>query len=215
VHTRRLEALSDSTFAVALTLLIFDVRVPRPQIHGVTHDLWFGEWPHYLGYVVSFLVIGMMWINHHAVFRMVRRIDNACLVLNLVFLALIVFIPFPTQTLTTYLAAYPQRGDVVAAFYGLTLAACTLVLAVLWHHIERHPELLHRRDDPGALHRLTRRLYVTPVLYAAAAAVSLLNHWLGLGLYALVAGGYLLYTGTRALPPEPVDPDGTPAGLEV
>ena len=69
--------------------------------------------------------------------------------------------------------------------------------------------------DPGALHRLTRRLYVTPVLYAAAAAVSLLNHWLGLGLYALVAGGYLLYTGTRALPPEPVDPDGTPAGLEV
>jgi uncharacterized membrane protein len=215
MHTRRLEALSDSTFAVALTLLLFDLRVPQPQVHGVTHDLWFGQWPHYLGFVVSFLVIGMIWINHHAIFRMVRRVDNAVLVLNLAFLSLIVFIPFPTQTLTTYLAAYPQKGDTVAAFYGLSLAACTLVLAVLWHHIERHPELLHRRDDPAVLHRLTRRLYVTPVLYAAAAAISLLNHWLGLTLYALVAGGYLLHTGTRGLPAASEGPDGTPADLEL
>jgi uncharacterized membrane protein len=198
VNTRRLEALSDSTFAVALTLLIFDVRVPAPRIGGVTHDLWFGEWPHYIGYAVSFLVIGMIWMNHHAVFRMVRRVDNTAMVLNLAFLGLIVFIPFPTQTLATYLAAYPQQGDFVAAFYGLILAAATLVLAILWHHLERHPQLLHRGDDPVALHRLTRRLYLTPVLYVAAAGLSLLNHWVGMALYVVIACGYLLHTGTRA-----------------
>ena len=218
MHTRRLEALSDSTFAVAMTLLIFDVRVPQPRVNGVTSDLWFHEWPHYLGYLVSFLVIGMVWINHHSVFRMVRRMDHTTMVLNLAFLGLIVFIPFPTQTLTTYLAAYPQKGDIVASFYGLCLAAATLALAVLWHHLERHPELLHLHDDPAALHRLTGRLYVTPALYAAAAVISLVNHWLGLGLYALVAVGYLLHTGTRGFPtgmpdpdPDP-DPDGTSAG---
>jgi uncharacterized membrane protein len=198
VNTRRLEALSDSTFAVALTLLIFDVRVPVPRVDGVTHDLWFGQWPHYIGYIVSFLVIGMIWMNHHAVFRMVRRVDNTSMVLNLAFLGLIVFIPFPTQTLATYLAAYPQQGDFVAAFYGLILAAATLVLAILWHHLERHPQLLHRGDDPSALHRLTQRLYLTPVLYVVAAALSLLNHWVGMVLYVAIACGYLLHTGTRA-----------------
>ncbi|MGO9027124.1 MAG: TMEM175 family protein [Acidimicrobiales bacterium] len=200
MHTRRLEALSDSTFAVALTLLIFDVRVLRPRVNGVTHDLWFGEWPHYIGYLVSFSVIGMIWINHHSVFRMVRRIDNTGMVLNLAFLGLIVFIPFPTQTLATYLAAYPQRGDFVATFYGLCLAACTLVLAVLWHHLERRPDLLRRGDDPVVLSRLTRRLYMTPALYAAAAGLSLLNHWVGIALYVGIACGYLLHTGTRAFP---------------
>jgi uncharacterized membrane protein len=197
---RRTEALSDSTFAVAMTLLIFDVRVPVPRLHGVSHDLWFNEWPHYVGYVVSFVVIGMIWMNHHSVFRMIRRIDHAGMVINLGFLGLIVFIPFPTQTMATYLATYPDQGDFVVGFYGLALAASTLVLAVLWHHLARRPGLLRPGDDPVALKRLTRQLYVTPVLYVVAAGLAVLDHWVGVVAYLVIACGYLLHTGTRAFP---------------
>ncbi len=216
MHLHRVEALSDSTFAVALTLLIFDVRVERPRVNGVSHDLWFNEWPHYVGYLVSFVVIGMIWMNHHAVFRMLRRIDHTGMVLNLALLGLVVFIPFPTQTLATYLAAYPQRGDLVTSFYGLMLAACTLMLAVLWHHLERRPDLLRSGDDPTTLRHLTRRLYVTPLLYLAAAALSLLDHWVGVVLYAAIACGYLLHTGTRAFPSEADEstPDAGVGGVD-
>src|ERR1019366_5915895 len=141
MNPRRTEALSDSTFAVAMTLLIFDVRMPTPRFHGTAHDLWFNEWPHYTGYAVSFTVIGMIWMNHHSVFRMIRRIDHTGMVMNLGFLGLIVFIPFPTQIMATYLVSHPSRGDFVASFYGLSLAAATLVLALLWHHLARRLDL--------------------------------------------------------------------------
>lgn len=200
MNPRRTEALSDGTFAVAMTLLIFDVRLPvvPPSTHGVAHDLWFGEWYHYLGYLVSFVVIGMLWLNHHSVFRRLHRVDHTTMVLNLGLLGLIVFIPFPTQVLAAYLVTTPSIGDTVAVFYGMILAAATLALAVLWHHLARHPELLKPGAGRHDLRLLTRRLYVTPVLYALSAGVAGLNHWAGVVLYLLIACVYILHTGTKA-----------------
>ena len=202
MKTRRTEALSDSTFAVAMTLLIFDVRVPVGGYHarGVAHDLWFSEWYHYLGYLVSFVVIGMIWMNHHSIFRLLRRIDHTGMVLNLGLLGVVVFLPFPTQLLAIYLVSHPNLGDVVAVFYGLSLAAATLMMAVLWHHLARRPELLHPDVEPAALGQLTRRLYLTPVLYVVATGIAAIDHWAGVGLYLAIACVYVLHTGTRAFP---------------
>ena len=157
MKTRRTEALSDSTFAVAMTLLIFDVRLPAAKGYSdtVAHELWFNEWFHYLGYVVSFAVVGMIWMNHHSIFRLLRRIDHTGMVLNLTLLGFVVFLPFPTQLLAVHLVNDGNVGDVVAVFYGLSLAAATLSLAVLWHHLSRHPELLHPGVDRDAVHART------------------------------------------------------------
>lgn len=204
----RTEALSDGTFAVAMTLLIFDVRLPDVRVGhhlgGVAHDLWFQEWSHYLGYVVSFAVVGMIWLCHHTIFRMLRGIDHTGIILNLGLLALVVFVPFPTQVMAAYLASHDHEEMYVAAFYGLSLGATTLMLAVLWHHVSRGRRLIEPWIPDDAVRRLTRRYYTTPVLYLVATAISLAVPALGLVLFLVIACGYLLHTGTRAAPQRPI-----------
>lgn len=202
MNPRRMEALSDSTFAVAMTLLIFDVRLPAAKVHTLGHDLWDGAWPHYLGYVVSFMVIGVIWINHHTIFRLARGIDHRVMVLNLALLGLVVFIPFPTQVLALYLAEGSARDTTLAtAFYGLSLSAATCMLAILWHTVSRR--LLHSWVGDGEVRQLTRRYYLTPLLYLVGTAVALINATAGIVVFLVVGGGYLLHTGTQAAPASP------------
>ena len=226
MNPRRVEALSDSAFAVALTILIFDVRVPDTgshPAHGLAHDLWFGRWPHYLGYLISFAVVGMLWLCHHTIFRMVEAIDHAGLVLNLALLASVVFVPFPTQVMAAYIDAGDQSERWAGVFYGLTLMVTTLLLAVLWHHVSRRG-LIEPWIQKDATRRLTRRYYVTPVLYAGATGIAAANLDAGLVLFLVIACVYLLDTGTRAAPRHPEhrhrhrtatdDPEAQPTGVE-
>jgi uncharacterized membrane protein len=205
VNPRRTEALTDSTFAVAMTLLIFDVRLPAPKIHTLGYDLWFNTWPHYLGYAISFLVIGMIWMSHHTIFRLVRAIDHRVMVLNLVLLGLVVFIPFPTQILALYISqGTASQKELAVAFYGLSLAVATLLLAVLWHSICRRNLVQPWVTEPE-MRRVKRRYYLTPVLYLAATGLALVDDRLGIGLFLVIGCGYLLHTGTRVAPPHPDD----------
>ena len=205
VNPRRTEALSDSTFAVAMTLLIFDVRLPAPRIHNLGRDLWFNAWPHYLGYAISFTVIGMIWVSHHTIFRLVRAIDHRAMVVNLALLGLVVFIPFPTQVLALYISqGTTSQKELAVAFYGLSLAAATLMLAVLWHSMSR-PALVRTRVGADELKRITRRYYFTPVLYLAATGLALVDDRVGIVLFLVIGSGYLLHTGTRVAPPHPDD----------
>jgi uncharacterized membrane protein len=205
VNAGRTEALSDSTFAVAMTLLVFDLRLPVPKIHTLGYDLWFNTWPHYLGYVISFMVIGMIWLSHHTVFRLVRGIDHRTMLLNLALLGVVVFIPFPTQILAVYIHGGSHAQVALAvAFYGLTLALATFMLAALWHSLWRRG-LIEPWVTPDDVRHITRRYYLTPVLYLVATALALIDGRLGIVLFLLVGGGYLLHTGTQVAPPHPED----------
>ncbi len=204
VNPRRTEALSDSTFAVAMTLLIFDVRLPVPVQHTLGHDLWFYTWPHYLGYVLSFVVIGMIWVSHHTIFRLIVAIDHRAMVLNLALLGLVVFIPFPTQILAIYVnQGTGSQQELAVAFYGLSLAAATFMLAVLWHAARHRRRLIQPWVKEDELRRMTRRYYLTPALYVVATGLALVDFRLGLALFLVVGCGYLLHTGTRVAPTRP------------
>lgn len=99
VEKTRLEAFSDGVFAVAITLLVLDLRVPRDaQPGGLGHALN-DLWPNYASYVVSFFIIGIIWVNHHAMLGFIRRVDRTLLFLNLLLLLFIALIPFPTALL--------------------------------------------------------------------------------------------------------------------
>ena len=124
----RIVFFSDAVFAIAITLLALEIRLP-PMPEAVTNGALLaalaGLWPRYLSYMISFLAIGMMWIAHHRAFRHVHRYSERLLLLNILFLLLIGFLPFPTAVIGEY-------GNAVGTiFYAAAMAAAGLMFALL------------------------------------------------------------------------------------
>src|SRR5256714_2160676 len=121
----RVEAFSDAVIAVAITLLALDLRVPDPAAPGsLAHHLG-QQWPSYAAYVVSFLTIGIIWINHHAMIRRLRAVDHSMLVLNLLLLLCIGALPFTTALIAEYLRA-SQGQHLAAAIYACSFLAMSV-----------------------------------------------------------------------------------------
>src|SRR5580704_1139247 len=135
-ETARIEAFSDGVYAIAVTLLVLDVHVPdfaeSTRMGGLASALAH-EWPTYLAYVISFLTILIMWINHHRLFHLIRRRDHTLLILNGLLLMGIKLIPFPTALLAKYmLTDYVKTATVVFAGSYLFIA---VLYNLLWRHI--------------------------------------------------------------------------------
>jgi uncharacterized membrane protein len=109
-ETGRLEAFSDGVFAVAITLLVLNIRIPGIDLPpGKLPDdtnLWpalLNEWPMLAAYTTSFATIGVMWLNHHRLYVHIKRTNTVLMLLNLLLLLVIVFIPVPTALLAEYI----------------------------------------------------------------------------------------------------------------
>jgi uncharacterized membrane protein len=138
-ETGRVEAFSDGVFAIAITLLVLEIRVEDYD------HLWRAlahQWPAYLAYVTSFLTVGSVWIAHHGLFVRLRYIDPTLLRLNLLLLMAAAFLPFPTGVLAEALKASESAERAAVVFYG----GCALVIELLLRASERyaaaHPELM-------------------------------------------------------------------------
>src|SRR5436309_14245655 len=118
METNRVEAFSDGVFAIAITLLILTISVPSHGEH-LGHEL-IDLWPSYVAYAVSFLTIGIMWVNHHTLFRNFARVDRPLLLLNILLLMLIAFVPFPTRVAAEFVHSEGNRRE-AAFLYGLTM----------------------------------------------------------------------------------------------
>jgi uncharacterized membrane protein len=140
----RVEAFSDGIFAIAATLLILNVQVPRVSGSGGLGQQLLELWPSYVAYGASFITIGVMWLNHHALFARVARVDRTLVMLNLLMLGVIAFLPFPTQVLGTRIGI-PGDATPAALLYAITgiLIAAGYGGVYLW--IGSHQELLHER----------------------------------------------------------------------
>jgi len=130
---QRLEAFSDGVFAIAITLLILDVRVPRdlPQTTRLA-DAMLAAWPNYFAFLTSFATIGIMWMNHHRLFRIIARADHALLIWNGLLLLGITFVPFPTALIAEYIQRPDQRT--AAMVLGGTYVFLALMFNGLWWH---------------------------------------------------------------------------------
>ncbi|MBX3591024.1 MAG: DUF1211 domain-containing protein [Burkholderiaceae bacterium] len=157
--TERAAALSDGLFSIAATLLVIDVRLPA----GAGEFRWamLAEIaPRILGYLISFLVIGQLWVAHHRKLRLVERIDARGLWLNLLFLMFVAFIPFPTAVLSEH----GNRDAVV--LYALTIVAASSMLILLWAHLGRHRAWLVQRDTLAEdVRREGLRTMVVPAVF--------------------------------------------------
>jgi uncharacterized membrane protein len=162
----RLIFFSDAVFAIAITLVALDIRLPASGESPSNAQLFkqlLGLWPKYLAYAISFLAIGTFWLGHHRRFRFIRRYDRGLSMLNLLFLMVIAFIPFPTSVIS-------ESGNRTATiFYALTMILGGLVLAALWWYASWH----NRLTDPGLDARQVRRQFVPMLLTVALFVLSI------------------------------------------
>jgi uncharacterized membrane protein len=184
--TARLETFSDGVFAIAATLLILDLKLDGQG--SVTHQL-LHLWPSYAAYAISFVTIGIMWINHHALFRQVARVDRTFLAINVLFLMVIAFIPFPTHVLAAHLH---HDAKAAAFFYGLTSIAMAAAFASVWFYAAIGRRLIAPEADQRTISGISRAFLPGIPLYTLATFSSLLSAWLALGLYAAFAAFYVL-----------------------
>jgi uncharacterized membrane protein len=177
--TSRLEAFSDGVFAIAATLLVLDLHVPDADV-GLAQGL-LRQWPAYIAYLTSFLTIGIMWVNHHEMFRHVTEVDRTLMFENLLLLMVVSLTPFPTSVLGRYAMA-DQDAHVAAAFYGLVMVAMGLAFTLLWRRVTRGRRGLRRE---GLLFSAGLSVYVLAI------GVSFLSAPLAMLLYLLMAVFYV------------------------
>jgi uncharacterized membrane protein len=189
--TSRLEAFSDGVFAIAITLLVLALAVPaRGSLpEGTLVITLFHQWPSYFAYLVSFLVIGIIWINHHTMFSRVRRADRLVLFANLALLLIVTFLPFPTRLLAEYLTAGADART-AAAIYSSTMLALSITYSLLWLAVTRDARLLHEGLDPVASRRALRRFSLGGVFYLGTVGISFLSPIATLAVHGILAVYY-------------------------
>jgi TMEM175 potassium channel family protein len=198
MNLSRIEAFSDGVFAIAITLLVLEIHVPEDPENGLGHAL-LDQWPAYASYVVSFFVIGIIWINHHAVFDHLLRADRTLLFLNLLLLLWVALLPWPTNLIATYMEHGGADERVAAVVYSGTMTAMGLSFGALWSYASRRGRLLGETLSPAEIRRLTRRFTVGTPIYLLSMLVALVSAPACLALNALLAVYYALPTG-GALP---------------
>jgi uncharacterized membrane protein len=188
--TGRIEAFSDGVFAIAITLLIIEVHVPgRSHADALGHEL-LRLWPSYLGYLTSFLTIGVMWINHHYVFSLIDRVDRTMLLLNTTLLLMIAFVPFPTAVLAQFIETDGARA--AAVLYGATLTITAINFFAWWRYASTNRRLIAEQVPDGVLDDITRAYVPGAFLYCGAMLVAFLEPWLSATLYLAIALFYAL-----------------------
>ena len=196
-ETGRIEAFSDGVFAIAVTLLVLGIKVPKADELGARGGLGWALiqlWPHYLAFVTSFTTILAMWVNHHRIFTFVRRSDHFFLYWNGLLLLLVTFLPFPTTVLAEYFLR-PDAGIAGTVFAG-TLFAIALAFKGLWRYASKNGRLLAQRVTPEDVDQITRQHQYGPLMYLMAFAISFLSVGLSVGVCLCLA----VYIGFKGWP---------------
>jgi uncharacterized membrane protein len=188
----RLEAFSDGVLAIAVTLLVLNIHVPAPGgPGGLAHQLG-QQWPSYASYAVSFVTIGIIWINHHLMLSRLRAIDHSLLLMNLLLLLFVGLLPFTTALIAEYLRA-SSGAHLAAAIYAGSFLAMSVAFFSMQRHILLHKaHLLHEQIDAHARAAIYRRNSAGLLPYVIATAAAALSAYLTLAICAAVAVFYAL-----------------------
>jgi uncharacterized membrane protein len=192
VSTARLEAFSDGVIAVAVTLLVLDITVPTLRGHETLVHALLEQWPKYAAYLVSFMTIGIIWINHHLMINRLRTADRMILTLNLLLLATIAVLPFATSLFATYLKE-GQGQKLAAGVYAGSFLVMSLAFAALNRHIlMRKTHLLAVQIPPERRRLIQRRMTTGLIPYAVATALAAVSPYITLAVCAALGVFYAL-----------------------
>lgn len=180
----RLHALIDGVFAIAVTLLVLDL--PRPGSSArLAHDL-LQRWPAYVAYLVSFVTVGILWIEHHGMMSAVRYVNRRFIERTLMFLLFVSIIPWPTALAAQYAQQGGAGARTAAVLYAATMLLMGLSFAFGWRYLATHDELV---SEPAraAFPAGARRALLGGLIYVAAILLALLSPIASFALDALVA----------------------------
>jgi uncharacterized membrane protein len=181
----RLVFFSDAVFAIAITLLALEIRLPSLGEH-LTNDQLLQAlltiWPKYLSYAISFLVIGSFWMGHHRKFRFIRTYDVNLLLLNILLLMVVAFIPFPTSVISEY------GNRTATIFYALVMTVAGLLNALVWVYGSYNNRLIEPNFTPSQRRRETLRALIVPSVFLFSIGLAFINEdlakysWLLIGV---------------------------------
>jgi uncharacterized membrane protein len=189
----RIEAFSDAVFAIIITLLVLDVRVPREatlESQSLGAALM-RQWPLYVAYILSFLQVGVVWSNHHTMFHYIRRSDHVLLVLNLLLLLCVAVLPFTTAMLAEYARAGHAERQLAAMVYSAALCAAGIFFSAMWQHALR-AGLVSPHADPHRLQALRFHWMLVPLLYGLAFVLAWVDPRLSIAIYIVLLLYYAL-----------------------
>ena len=186
LETGRVENLADGVFSIVMTLLVFELTLPTEPGANLAAALGL-LWPKFLGFAISFALLGIYWLGHRSQFNYIKRADHVSHWLNILFLACVSLVPFSTKVL----GRFPQ-DRLALILYGSNLIVIGLVLNWKWAYALRGGHLIDR-DIPDVIARFgTLRCLLAPACYAIAIGISFVNTTLTLILYACVPALYII-----------------------
>ncbi len=193
--TSRVEAFSDGVMAIAITLLVLDLKLPATAnvANGGLLNALLARWPTYAAYLAAFLTIGIIWLNHHTLIAKIARFDARLHWLNLMLLLGVATLPWPTSLVAEYVQRGGADASAAAALYGLTATLMALPWGFIWRHLADRPELLEVGYDASYARAEWRRGFVGFPIYAVATLVALVLPLVALALYLAIA---ILYAVT-------------------
>ncbi len=195
-ETARVEAFSDGVFAIAITLLVLDLKVPQDNDEpGRLYRGLIEQWPIYFAFLTSFATIGIMWLNHHRLFTLIQRSTHTLIILNTLLLLGVTVVPFPTAVLAENLQD-PVNERTAAILYNGWFVLVAVAFNVLWRYASARGRLLSRSVDQVAVDAQTRQYAFGPVFYVVALGAA----WINATLSIAINLGLALFF---ALPPRP------------
>jgi len=187
--TARVEAFSDGVMAIAITLLVLDLKVP--PLDAVTPggllSALAARWPSYVAYLAAFLTIGIIWLNHRTLVDRISRFDARLHWLNLMLLLGVATLPWPTALVAEYVQRGGADASAATALYGLTATLMALPWGFIWRHLADQPQLLEPGYDAAYARAEWRRGFIGLPIYAVATLVALVLPLLALALYLGIA----------------------------
>ncbi|MFG2297878.1 TMEM175 family protein [Streptomyces sp. NPDC048603] len=184
-ETGRVEAFSDGVFAIVITILVLEIKVPEEHGSGLWHGLW-EQWPHYAAYVVSFLIVGVMWVNHHTIFGHLRRVDRPLLFLNLLVLMVVSVIPWTTSVLAEHLKD-DDAARIAAILYSSWTVVYALAFIAFWWYVTKVGHLFHDHVDKDGARATRMRFGLGAIAYPVTVLLSFFSAPVALAAHFLIA----------------------------
>jgi uncharacterized membrane protein len=181
LSTARLETFADGVFAIAATLLILNVDAAQGSLTAI--------WPSYVAYAVSFVTIGILWVNHHTVMSQIDCVDRRFLFLNILLLMCIAFVPFPTRLIAEHARGDGLQGPALA--YGATMTAMAVCYSVVWFYAIAGGRLLRKDADSKIVSGISRSYLPGPWIYLTATLIALASPLASVVLFGSIALFYV------------------------
>jgi TMEM175 potassium channel family protein len=190
MSTSRIEAFSDGVFAIVVTLLVLELRVPAlhgPNLSASLRQALLQMAPRFLSYGLSFAITCIWWVAHHHFFAMLKRSNRGLLWLNSLFLFWLASVPFPTALLGNY-----PHETIAVMCYGAVMTLAGVTFSTMRYYACFKAKLVDPRIDPRLLKSAMRKSVMNPVLHSVAIVLALVDRRLALGLYVLIPALFMI-----------------------